>query len=87
MIKIYVTRTEKWIDERRQPGYEFEKGEFVSYATMYLWGQDTGFKINSPTHTRNTSILQFPDEYEFRLFCIKHGITSSRMKEAPYARI
>ncbi len=87
MIEIYVTRVERWVAQRRQPGYEFEKGEFVSYDDIHLWREATGFNIHIPTYGPKSSIMKFPDEYEFGLFCLKHSIVSPPMKAAPNARL
>lgn len=87
MIEIYVRRTEKLLDGRRQPGYEFEKGEFVSYDDVHRWRDATRFSIHIPTYGPKSSIMKFPDEYEFGLFCLKHGVTSPPMKKAPHVRI
>ncbi len=54
--------------------YDFVGGARVTLDDFIQWQADTGFKIDEePRSNKNGVVLTFSDEYEYKLFMIKHG--------------
>lgn len=54
--------------------YDFVGGTRVHLDDFIQWQADTGFNIDEePRQNKNGVVLTFNDEYEYKLFMIKHG--------------